>query len=82
MNETFKQTVKTYPHPLFYNTTGSPTAYKLCIRHLSAAPSAGLAKLNQGYIYPKEAIHLVNLETEKIEIITDKIQLIKLRSLK
>lgn len=81
MSKTFKQTVKTYPHPLFYNTTGNPTAYKLCIRHLSAAPSAGLAKLNQGYIYPKEVIHLVDLEAEKIEVIQDKIQLIKLKTL-
>jgi len=42
MTEEFKEKIKAYEHPLFYNSTGSPEAYKLCVRHLFAAMSAGL----------------------------------------
>ena len=52
MKDDFIQKVKTHSEPLFYNSEGSTEAYKLCIRHLSSAMSAGLAKLSDGYIIP------------------------------
>jgi len=66
MTEQFKDEIKAYAHPLFYNSTGSTEAYKLCVRHLSAAMSVGLATLESGYMYPKELLHLVDLENEQI----------------
>ena len=82
MTEKFKEEIKAYPHPLFYNSTGSTVAYKLYIRHLSAAMSAGVAVLKGGYMHPKEVLHVVDLENEKILRIEDKIKLIKLEVLK
>ena len=82
MTEKFKEEIKAYSHPLFYNSTGSTVAYKLYIRHLSAAMSAGFATLEKGYMYPKEVLHLVDLENEKIVRIEEKIKLIKLEVLK
>ena len=81
MTEAFKNTLKNYPHPLFYNSEGSTVAYKLCIRHLSAAPFAGLASEASGYIYPKEALHLVDLERETIEVVEDEVKLVKMKNL-
>ena len=81
MTKAFEELIKNYPHPLFYNTKGSTTAYKLGIRHLGAAPSSGLATLsNVGYIYPKEAIYLVDLENETIETIEERIKLVALEN--
>ena len=82
MTSSFKETLQSYSSPLFYNTTGSPLAYKLCIRHLSASVSAGLASMASGYIYPHDEVHIVNLENETIEIIKDGIKLVKLKALK
>ena len=82
MTEKFKKEIKDYPHPLFYNSTGSTEAYKLCIRHLSSAMSVGVATLKSGYMHPKEVLHLVDLENEKILRIEEKIKLIKLEVLK
>jgi len=81
MTEQFKDEIKAYAHPLFYNSTGSTEAYKLCVRHLSAAMSAGLARLEGGYMYPKELLHLVDLENEKIVVKKEPIKLIKLEEL-
>ena len=81
MTEQFKDEIKAYPHPLFYNSTGSTEAYKLYIRHLSAAMSAGVATLQSGYMHPKEVLHLVDLENEKILLIEERIKLIKLEVL-
>ncbi|KIM11101.1 MAG: hypothetical protein KU38_06650 [Sulfurovum sp. FS08-3] len=81
MTKAFEEQIKNFPHPLFYNTTGSPIAYKLGIRHLSAAPLSGLATLsNVGHIYPKAPIYLVDLEAQTIEEIGDCIKLIRLQS--
>ncbi len=81
MTKAFKEEIKNFPHPLFYNTTGSPIAYKLGIRHLSAAPLSGLATLsNVGYIYPKAPIYLVDLTAETIETIERQIKLVKLQN--
>ena len=81
MTEQFKDEIKAYAHPLFYNSTGSTEAYKLCVRHLSSAMSAGLATLESGYMYPKEVLHLVDLENEKIVETKEPIKLIKLEEL-
>jgi len=81
MTEQFKEKIRAYAHPLFYNSTGSTDAYKLCVRHLSAAMSAGLATLESGYMYPKEVLHLVDLENEKIVETKEPVKLIKLEEL-
>ena len=81
MTQTFKKNIQNYPHPLFYNTQGSPEAYKLAIRHLSASSFCGLSYLSGGYIYPIEALHIVNLEKETIEIVKDKVILVSLKVL-
>jgi len=81
MTEAFKEKIKAYEHPLFYNSTGSSEAYKLCVRHLFAAMSAGLATLENGYMYPKEVLHLVDLENEQIIVTKEPIKLIKLEEL-
>jgi len=81
MTEQFKDEIKAYAHPLFYNSTGSTEAYKLCVRHLSAAMSAGLARLEGGDMYPKEVLHLVDLENEKIIVTKEPVKLIKLEEL-
>ncbi len=81
MTKAFEEQIKNFPHPLFYNTTGSPIAYKLGIRHLSATLSSGLATLsNVGYIYPKVPIYVVDLSAETIETIERQIKLIKLQN--
>lgn len=77
----FEKQIKTFPHPLFYNTKGSTVAYKLGILHLSAAPAAGLATQVGNSIYPKENLYLVDLETQSIMKVDTKIKLIKLESL-
>ena len=82
MTEKFKEEIKAYPHPLFYNSTGSTVAYKLYIRHLSGAMSAGLATLQSGYMHPKEMLHLVDLENEQILPTEEKVKLIKLEVFK
>ena len=82
MTEKFKEIIKNYPEPLFYNLTGSTVAYKLCIRHLSASVSAGLASMASGYIYPHDVLHIVDIEKETITTVKSEIKLVKLRGLK
>jgi hypothetical protein len=82
MTEKFKQQIKSSNKQLFYNTDGDPRAYKLNIRHLSASSFCGLAKLVNGYIIPKSNIYIVDLEKESIELVEDRVKLIKLKSLK
>jgi len=81
MNADFRQSIKNYPEPLFYNSEGNKTAYQLCVRHLSAATSSGLSTFEKGYVIPKDALHIVNFETESIEIVSEPIKLIKLKTL-
>ena len=81
MTDKFKEEILAYEYPLFYNSTGSTQAYKLCVRHLSSAMSAGIGILKNGYMYPKETLHLVDLDNEKILQIDEKIKLIKLEVL-
>jgi hypothetical protein len=82
MTDKFKAIIKSSPHPLFYNTQGSPIAYKLSIRHLSASISAGFAVTASGYIYPNDMLYIVDLENERIDEIRDEIKLVKLKGLK
>jgi len=80
MTKAFKDEIKNFPHPLFYNTIGSTTAYKLGIRHLGAAPMVGLATLsNTGFLYPKESIYLVDFENETIEAVKERVKLVVLQ---
>ena len=78
MSDTFKELIRNYPHPLYYNSTGSPMAYKLAIPHLSFALQRKVAFMGGEFLYVKEPLYLVNLKDETIEVITDKIELIKL----
>ncbi len=81
LSSKFLETIKSFDKPLFYNGRGSKEAYQLNIKHLSFAPVLGLAIRAGEYIYPKEALYLVDLENEKIEKITDKIKVTTLQSL-
>jgi len=80
MSPAFQEQIQNFPHPLFYNSSGSPTAYKLGIRHLSAAPSAGVARRVGNSIYPNDVIYLVDLETQKIERVKERVKLIRLQN--
>ena len=82
MTEKFKETIQNYPHPLYYNTTGSGIAYKLAIPHLSFALQQKVAFMGGAFLYPKEPLHIVDLESETIAIVTKKIELIKIKQLK
>jgi hypothetical protein len=82
MSDDFKRLIQAYNEPLFYNSKGSTQAYKLCIRHLSASMNAGLSELSNGYMIPKDVLHVVNLEKEVIERVSKPIKLIKLKTLK
>jgi len=81
MTETFKEQIKTFQYPLFYNTSGDPRAFKLNVRHLSASSFCGLAQLIDGYIFPKSNIYLVDLKRETITLIEEKLKLITLEVL-
>jgi hypothetical protein len=81
MSPEFEEKIKTFPHPLFYNSKGSTLAYKLGIRHLSAACFAGVARQVGNSIYPNESIYIVDLEQESITQERKKVKLIKLESL-
>ena len=81
MTQKFIETIKNYKEPLFYNTKGSPEAYKLAIRHLSASSSCALSYLSSQYIYPIESLCIVDLEKETINRVSDKIVLIPLKVL-
>ena len=81
MTNAFRAKIAAYTEPLFYNSTGNTEMYKLCVRHLSAAMSAGVAKLSNGYIIPNDVLHIVNEEEETIELVSTKIKLIPLEEL-
>ena len=67
MTKEFKQKLKNYPFSLYYNTKGSPLAYKLSIRHLSSASYFNEAILAGDYLFPKDRLHIVNFENESID---------------
>jgi len=81
MTEVFIEKIKNYDEPLFYNTDGSTEAYKLCIIHLSAAMSAGVAKLEKGYMIPHDVLYLVDLEKEIVNRVSERIKVIDLEFL-
>jgi hypothetical protein len=82
MTEKFREEIKKHPQQLYYNSTGSGIAYKLAIAHLSFAVQQKVAFMGGEFFYPKEPLYLVDLEREVIEIITEKIELIKIKQLK
>jgi len=81
MTKLFIEKIKNFKEPLFYNTEGSTEAYKLCIRHLSSAMSAGVAKLENGYMVPNNILYIVDLENETIEEVTHRVKVIDLEFL-
>jgi len=81
MKRDFLEKIKSYPHPLYYNSSGNPTAYKLGVKHILASVNDGLAIKAGEYLYPKDELHIVNFENGEIEVIKDKIKYIKLESL-
>ena len=81
MNEEFKEKIKNHTQALFYNSEGNTDAYKLCIRHISAAMSAGVARLENGYMIPHDVLYLVDLDREIIEEHTQKVKVVALEFL-
>ena len=51
---------------LFYNGTGNPEAFKLCVKHISAAPAFSLAVETNGFIHPFDTLFIVDFENETI----------------
>ena len=80
-NKKLLEQIKNYPHPLYYNTSGNPTAYKLGIKHILASVNDGLAIKAGEYLYPKDELHIVDFENEEILVVKDKIKYISLESL-
>ena len=78
MTEAFKEKIKNFKEPLFYNTEGSTEAYKLYIRHLSAAMGAGIARLENGYMTPHDVLYLVDLQNEIIEEVSERVKVVDL----
>ncbi len=69
MNKEFKEKIKQLIDNnihLFYNGTGNPEAFKLCVKHISAAPSFSLAVETNGFIHPFDTLYIVDFENETI----------------
>lgn len=66
---------------LYYNSNGNPEAYKLGVKHLSAAPMFREAMLLNGEIIPFKSIILVDFNKKEIIETDDNIKLIKLTEL-
>jgi len=84
MTQQFKDTIKKYidnDTHLFYNGSGNPEAFKLCVKHISAAPSFSLAVKTNGQIYPFGTIFLVDFDNESIEETENPIKEIPLKFL-
>ena len=82
ISKKFKNEIKEFKKDLFYNEEGNTDAYRLCVRHLSYAPTMGLGIiLNKNFI-PTNEIYLVDFKKEIIYELEDKIKLIQLTELK
>jgi len=81
ISQEFKDRIKNFNKPLFYNSTGNKEAYKLFVRHLSFVPNMGLARKEGNFIVPKKTLYLVDFESEEIIEIKDKIELVELKYL-
>jgi len=81
INNKFLEQIKSYPHPLYYNSSGNPTAYKLGVKHILASVNDGLAIKAGEYLYLKDELHIVNFDNEEILVVKDKIKYIELESL-
>jgi len=66
---------------LFYNTSGNPEAFKLCVRHLSYAEHIGLGSLRKGFFTPNSNVSLVDFDKEEINIVSAPIKVVKLKYL-
>jgi len=64
---------------LYYNSIGNPLAFKNGVRHLSSAPSYGIALKIGDFIEPLETIYIVDFEKKSITPINTKIKLIPLK---
>lgn len=60
---------------LFYNTNGSTEAYKLSIKHISAAAPMNLGFVVSGHLHPYNHILLVDLDNERISEVSDNIKI-------
>lgn len=82
ISDKFKKEILEHKKMLFYNSSGNTEAYKLCIKHISAAPyfKKGF-KVDNDFI-PYEGVYLVNFEKEEINYIEDRIKMIKIKELK
>jgi len=65
-------------YKLFYNSTGSTTAYKLCIRHISAAPAFGYGKEKFGILKPSKDIYIIDIDTGQVFKTKNSIKVINL----
>ena len=69
INEKFIEKIKNHKEDLFYNSSGNPDAYKLCIKHISAAPAFRKGfKIGNDFV-PNEGIYLVDFDKEEINLI-------------
>jgi len=79
MNKDFKKQILEHKEQLYYNSSGNVEAFKFGVRHLSAAIRDGKAFIAGGFVYPKQKLYIVDFENEAIEVVEDKIKLIKLK---
>ncbi len=81
MNKDFKKQIKEHKEQLYYNSSGSVEAFRLGVRHLSAAIRDGRAFMAGGFVYPKQRLCIVDFEKEVIGFLEDKIKLVELKVL-
>ncbi len=81
MNKDFKKQITEHKEQLYYNSSGNVEAFRLGVRHLSAAIRDGNAFMVGGFVYPKQRLYIVDFKREIIEVVEDKIKLIELKVL-
>jgi len=81
MNKDFKKQIVEHKEQLYYNSSGNVEAFRLGVRHLSAAIRDGNAFMVGGFVYPKQRLYIVDFKREIIEVVEDKIKLIELKVL-
>jgi hypothetical protein len=86
INKFFLDKIKdlTTNNDIFYNSTWNGEAYKLCIKHLSAAQSFNYWNIIQWHLLVKKEFYLANFESKIIKKINpwEKIKIIKIQELK
>jgi len=81
MNKDFKKQIVEHKEQLYYNSSGNVEAFRLGVRHLSAAIRDGNAFMVGGFVYPKQRLYIVDFKREIIEVVEDKVKLIELKVL-